>query len=216
MEVLFDRPPSTRAERDGHHHDGHGQRRCRGLKTLRDAGAYGRSGQGLLRCLQDAREAIEARAVRWRSARFLRSRIRSLILLRASSKPKRPEAALPSGRRWCREMDECCSTRRISPRHSGWKQLFSQVSISIEAGDHIGVIGPNGAGKSTLLKVLAGLMPPDGGRLSPGPEGGLSRRTTPLSRASRHEIVTASAMGAVRVHDEYRPRSGRRAAGRGV
>ncbi len=88
----------------------------------------------------------------------------------------------------------------------GLKRLFSQVSISIEAGDRIGVIGPNGAGKSTLLKVLAGLMPPDGGQIVTPP--GLRAVYVPQDDTfepgkSPREIVTASAMGAVGVHDEY-------------
>ncbi len=47
----------------------------------------------------------------------------------------------------------------------GERVLFADVSFGIEAGDKIGVIGVNGAGKSTFLKVVAGLEPPDGGKL---------------------------------------------------
>ena len=38
----------------------------------------------------------------------------------------------------------------------GFKALFSGVSLSVHAGDRLGIIGPNGAGKSTFLKLLAG------------------------------------------------------------
>jgi ATP-binding cassette subfamily F protein uup len=38
----------------------------------------------------------------------------------------------------------------------GFKTLFSGVSLSVHAGDRLGIIGPNGAGKSTFLKLLAG------------------------------------------------------------
>jgi ATP-binding cassette subfamily F protein uup len=45
----------------------------------------------------------------------------------------------------------------------GARPLFAGVSLSVSAGDHIGMVGPNGAGKSTLLRVLAGTEPPDAG-----------------------------------------------------
>ncbi|TMV51575.1 ABC-F family ATP-binding cassette domain-containing protein [Paenibacillus mesophilus] len=48
----------------------------------------------------------------------------------------------------------------------GMKQLFEQVSFSINEGDKIGLIGINGTGKSTLLKVLAGAEQPDEGTIS--------------------------------------------------
>ena len=48
----------------------------------------------------------------------------------------------------------------------GEKALLSNVSLGIDAGDHIGVVGRNGAGKSTLLAILAGESEPDAGRVS--------------------------------------------------
>jgi len=40
------------------------------------------------------------------------------------------------------------------------------VDLTVADGEVLAVLGPNGAGKSTLLRVLAGLLPPDGGRVS--------------------------------------------------
>jgi ABC-2 type transport system ATP-binding protein len=37
------------------------------------------------------------------------------------------------------------------------------LSLSIEPGTIYGLLGPNGAGKTTLIRVLATLLPPDGG-----------------------------------------------------
>jgi len=48
----------------------------------------------------------------------------------------------------------------------GAMPLFSDISLTVEDGDRIGLIGPNGAGKSTLLALLAGLIPPDSGELA--------------------------------------------------
>ncbi|GGS14620.1 MULTISPECIES: ABC-F family ATP-binding cassette domain-containing protein [Actinokineospora] len=48
----------------------------------------------------------------------------------------------------------------------GVRPLLDEVSLGVSSGDRIGVVGLNGGGKTTLLEVLAGLEPPDGGRVS--------------------------------------------------
>ncbi len=48
----------------------------------------------------------------------------------------------------------------------GVKPLFTDLSLGLSEGDHVGLIGPNGSGKSTLLKILAGLEEPDSGTRS--------------------------------------------------
>lgn len=48
----------------------------------------------------------------------------------------------------------------------GVKALFSDLSLTLNDGDRVGLIGPNGSGKSTLLKILAGLEEPDEGSRS--------------------------------------------------
>ena len=39
------------------------------------------------------------------------------------------------------------------------------VSLTIEAGEIVGLIGPNGAGKTTLFNCITGYMHPDAGRI---------------------------------------------------
>ena len=45
------------------------------------------------------------------------------------------------------------------------KDVFDCVSLGVDEGDRIGIVGQNGEGKSTLLSLLAGVLPPDEGRV---------------------------------------------------
>jgi ATPase subunit of ABC transporter with duplicated ATPase domains len=47
--------------------------------------------------------------------------------------------------------------------------VLDGVSLVVAAGARIGLVGPNGIGKSTLLRILAGLEPPDSGRVRRDP-----------------------------------------------
>jgi ATP-binding cassette subfamily F protein uup len=85
----------------------------------------------------------------------------------------------------------------------GMKPLLDAVSLGVGAGDRIGVVGLNGGGKTTLLEILAGVVPPDSGRVSRGrdlrqavvtqrtelPEGSTVRHAVldPLGITAEHE-----------------------------
>lgn len=45
-------------------------------------------------------------------------------------------------------------------------QALDDLSVSVAAGEVMGVAGPNGAGKTTLLAILLGYLPPSAGRVT--------------------------------------------------
>lgn len=45
-------------------------------------------------------------------------------------------------------------------------KALQDLTLSIRSGERVGLIGHNGAGKSTLLKVMAGIYPPQRGRVT--------------------------------------------------
>lgn len=47
----------------------------------------------------------------------------------------------------------------------GGRTVFHGLSFAVPAGEAVQVTGPNGAGKSSLLRLVAGLVPADGGAL---------------------------------------------------
>jgi simple sugar transport system ATP-binding protein len=53
---------------------------------------------------------------------------------------------------------------KISKRF-GAIQALTDVSLSLEAGEVMGLMGDNGAGKSTLVKIVAGNYPPSSGAM---------------------------------------------------
>jgi ABC-type polysaccharide/polyol phosphate transport system ATPase subunit len=64
-------------------------------------------------------------------------------------------------------------TLKSAVRHVGRKRsvgrtvkALQDITLSIRSGERVGLIGHNGAGKSTLLKVLAGIYPPQRGRVA--------------------------------------------------
>lgn len=45
------------------------------------------------------------------------------------------------------------------------KAAVNHISLSVQAGEFIGLIGPNGAGKTTLIKMLTGIIAPTEGAI---------------------------------------------------
>jgi len=47
----------------------------------------------------------------------------------------------------------------------GQSTVLEHISLEVSRGAFVGVLGPNGCGKTTLLKLMAGVIPPQGGTL---------------------------------------------------
>ena len=59
-------------------------------------------------------------------------------------------------------MSPCLHMTGVSVRR-GTRQVLTDVSLSVQPGEIVGIVGPNGAGKTTLLQAALGLLPLAGG-----------------------------------------------------
>jgi ABC-2 type transport system ATP-binding protein len=71
-------------------------------------------------------------------------------------------AAVPRG------LEATFSARSLTKRY-GARTALDRVSFELHPGEIVGIIGPNGAGKTTLLSILAGILAPSEGELTPPP-----------------------------------------------
>ncbi|MBB2910735.1 ribose transport system ATP-binding protein [Streptosporangium becharense] len=69
----------------------------------------------------------------------------------------------------------------------GANRALDDVTLHAYAGELSAVMGENGAGKSTLMKILAGLQPPDQGRVVI--HGEQVRRFEPAELLTRHRVA---------------------------
>lgn len=93
-----------------------------------------------------------------------------------SNPPTRPTPAEPGPILLCRAVELRCER--------GGRELFRDLSFTLERGALLELRGPNGSGKSTLLRALAGLFPDVEGEIEThqlayfGHRGGLSPSLT--------------------------------------
>jgi capsular polysaccharide transport system ATP-binding protein len=57
---------------------------------------------------------------------------------------------------------------KVYETRSGPRQVFKDISFSLERGRNIGILGRNGAGKSTMIRLISGAEKPTTGRIRRG------------------------------------------------
>ncbi len=67
----------------------------------------------------------------------------------------------------CRGVDSPSAPLGVTDvsRAFGRRQVLRAITFTARRGELVGIVGENGAGKTTLLRILAGLLPPDRGRV---------------------------------------------------
>lgn len=95
-----------------------------------------------------------------------RSTVRALDRLLAATRIP------PVGQRSAAGSDNVVEIDHVSFTYPGRDHpVLDDCSLTIEAGEVLGVVGPNGAGKTTLVKLIAGLLPQDSGTMRVGRTG---------------------------------------------
>lgn len=56
--------------------------------------------------------------------------------------------------------------RNVSKTFGNDVRALEDISFDVEPGEFLSIVGPSGCGKSTLLRLIAGLLPRDGGELT--------------------------------------------------
>jgi ATP-binding cassette subfamily F protein 3 len=117
-------------------------------------------------------ERIEAFIHRFRyqasKAALVQSRVKQLEKIERLPPPDGHERTLkirlPEAPRSGRAVLELKAARK----RYGDVAVYDEADVLIERGQRVALVGPNGAGKTTLLKLLAGVLPLDGGELRVG------------------------------------------------
>lgn len=98
----------------------------------------------------------------------VQSRVKQLEKMKTLEKPKAPRKVFkfhfPKPPRSNQKVIELC---KVSQAY-GATRVYDSLDLEVERGDRTVLVGPNGAGKSTLLKILAGVVPIDGGERKVG------------------------------------------------
>lgn len=71
----------------------------------------------------------------------------------------------------------------------GPRRVLSNVNLSVEPGEFLGLIGPNGAGKTTLMRALLGLVVPTEGTVTVAGKRGSAVREAIGYVPQRHEVA---------------------------
>ncbi len=86
-------------------------------------------------------------------------RLEKIVRIEIPRNPRRIEFSFP---RAIRSGDEVILLKDVHKSYNG-NVVYQGLNLTLRRGDRIALVGPNGAGKTTLLKILAGVLPFEGG-----------------------------------------------------
>jgi ABC-2 type transport system ATP-binding protein len=73
-------------------------------------------------------------------------------------------------------LDHTLEAENVTCRYRSSGRGVTDVSLSVDPGEILGLLGPNGSGKSTLLRVLSTAIVPDGGTFRVGGTDGVKEK----------------------------------------
>jgi ATPase subunit of ABC transporter with duplicated ATPase domains len=137
--------------------------RERAIREANREAAYARQ-QAMLAKEQRFIERFAAHAAK---AAQVQSRVKALEKIERIELPKKRRVVKFDFRQPPRSGDLVATLAGVSKRF-GRRVVHDHVSLTIRRGERWAVMGKNGAGKSTLLKMVAGVLQPDDGTVTPG------------------------------------------------
>jgi ATPase subunit of ABC transporter with duplicated ATPase domains len=137
--------------------------RERALREANREAAYARQ-QAMLAKEQRFIERFSAHAAK---AAQVQSRVKALEKIERIELPKKRQVVRFDFRRPPRSGEEVATLEGVSKRY-GTRVVHDGLSMVVRRGERWCVMGRNGAGKTTLLRMVAGVLPPDSGRVKLG------------------------------------------------
>jgi ATPase subunit of ABC transporter with duplicated ATPase domains len=137
--------------------------RERALREANREAAYARQ-QAMLAKEQRFIERFAAHAAK---AAQVQSRVKALEKIEKIELPKKRHVVKFDAREPPRSGDQVATLEGVTKRY-GRRVVHDHLNLTIRRGERWAVMGKNGAGKSTLLKMIAGVLPPDGGVITLG------------------------------------------------
>ena len=137
--------------------------RERALRETNREAAYARQ-QAMLAKEQRFIERFAAHAAK---AAQVQSRVKALEKIEKVEPPKKRRVVEFDFRQPARSGDQVAVLDDLTKRY-GQRIVHDGVNLTVRRGERWCVMGRNGAGKTTLLRMIAGVLPPDGGSVTIG------------------------------------------------